>query len=134
MIRTSAMLLRIAQEFFRTDLVGLYGWDRDVRIAAPELREPIPSNIDRIERRRLMAAREGLGRYLEQERLAFGPWEILIYSAAERGPLGEVSLRLDGAVEVTGPLDAATWSKIGARVRDGEQRSPRDVCAGEGKS
>ena len=122
MIRTSAMLLRIAQEFFRTDMVGLYGWDRDVRISAPELREPIPSNIDRIERRRLMAAREGLGKYLEHERLAFGPWEILIYSAAERGPLGEVSLRLDGAVEVTGPLDAATWRRIGERIRHAGQR------------
>ena len=118
MIRSQTMLLRHAQDFFHSDLVGLYRWDQ-VRIAAPELREAIPPNIDRRDRRRLMEEREGKGKYLEQERLHFGPWEILIYSAQERGPVGHISLRdFETAQElVTGPLDPSTWERIGEYIR-----------------
>lgn len=117
-------LLRHAQDFFRSDLVGLYFWDRDVRISAPELRPAILPNIDRRDRRREMEAREGKGKYLEQERLRFGPWEILIYSAQEKGPLGELSLRDFASSKqlIVGPLDPATWQKIGEHIRKSHQR------------
>lgn len=126
MIRTQMALLRHAQDFFRSDLVGLYSWDRDVRIDPPELRPVLAPNLSRVDRRRQMEAREGGGKYLEKERLRFGPWEILIYSAQERGPLGELVLRRAGAVEirdlVAGPLDRATWVKIGEHIRKSHQR------------
>lgn len=123
MIRTQMVLLRHAQDFFNSDLVGLYRWDQ-VRIAPPEKREVLAPNLPPVERRKQIEAREGGGKYLEQERLRFGPWEILLYSAQERGPLGEVSLRdFDTARElVTGPLDSATWKKIGERIRLSHQR------------
>lgn len=124
MIRSQTMLLRHAQDFFRSDLVGLFNWDKDVKLSPPELREPIPPGLGRIERRRAMEAREGKGKYLEQERLRFDPWEILIYSAQERGPVGEVRLRVydTGEELISGPLDASTWRKIGEHVRLTHQR------------
>jgi hypothetical protein len=113
----------MAQEFFRTDLVGIYSWDRDVRIDPPERRPSIPESLNYRDRRTAMAEREGKGKWLEQERLRFGPWEILIYSAQEKGPLGEVTLRDTAARElVTGPLDPATWAKIGELIRSTHQR------------
>ena len=126
MIRSQIALLRHAQDFFRSHLVGLYSWDKDVRIDPPELRQVLAPNLPFRERRRQMEAREGGGKYLEQERLRFGPWEILIYSAQERGPLGEVTLRRTGGIEVrdlvTGPLDPATWARIGEHIRQSHQR------------
>lgn len=120
MIRTQMALLRHAQDFFASDLVGLYRWDR-VQIDPPEKRPVLAPNLVAAERRKQMEAREGGGKYVEQERLRFGPWEILLYSAQERGPLGEVTLRQTGGVEVrdlvTGPLDPATWKKIGEHIR-----------------
>lgn len=118
MIRSQIALLRHAQDFFRSDLVGLYSWDI-VKIGERELRPAIAPNASYRDRKREMEAREGKGKYFERERLTFDPWEILIYSAQERPPLGEVSLRraLDGSVLVTGPLDPATWSQIGKWIR-----------------
>jgi hypothetical protein len=112
-------LLRHAQDFFRSDLVGLFAWDH-VKIDPPQKREEIPPNVDYRERRLMMEARQGLGKFLEQERLTFGPWEILMYSSAERGPLGELILRdkLSTAEVVRGPLDPAVWSKVGAAIRE----------------
>lgn len=123
MIRTQMALLRHAQDFFNSDLIGLYRWDQ-VRIAPPELRSVLAPNLPPVERRKQMEAREGGGKYVEQERLRFGPWEILLYSAQERGPLGEVTLRdFDTSRElVTGPLDPATWKKIGEHIRISHQR------------
>lgn len=128
MIRSQTALIRMAQDFFRSDLVGLYHWDH-VQLAEPELRPPVSANLNHRDRRTAMEAREGKGKYLEQERLVFRPWEILIYSSAERGPLGELILRgagsIDSPVLVAGPLDPATWSKIGAYIRasDGQRRT-----------
>lgn len=126
MIRTQLALLRHAQDFFRSDLVGLYHWDKDVQIDPPEKRPEIPPALSRVDRRKAQEAREGGGRFLEKERLRFGPWEILLYSAQERGPLGEVTLRQTGGVEimdlVTGPIDPATWAKIGEHIRKSHQR------------
>lgn len=119
MIHAESALLRHAQDFFLSDLVGLFSWDH-VRIGPPELRPVIPPNADRKTRRREMEAREGMGKYLEQVRVQFRPWELLIYSSMERGPLGEVSLREfdSGREVVVGPLDSATWHKIGVWIRN----------------
>lgn len=119
MIRPHDTLLRHAQDFFLAELVGYYNFDRAV-IAPPEKRPPIPPTVDIKKRREMMVAREGLGRYLEQVRIGFPPWELLIYSAMEKPPLGEVVLRdMDYGQElVSGPFDPATWSKIGKWIRD----------------
>lgn len=118
MIPSHLALLRHAQDFFRSDLVGLYSWDA-VKIGAREPRPPIAPNIPYRDRKREMEAREGKGRYFEQERLIFDRWEIIMWSAQERPPLGEVSLRdfPDGSARVSGPLDPATWSIIGKWIR-----------------
>jgi hypothetical protein len=125
MIRTQFALLRHAQDFFNSDLVGLYRWDR-ITIDPPERRAALVPNLPPTERRKQMEAREGGGKYVERERLRFGPWEILLYSTQERGPLGEVTLRNTGGVGiedlVTGPLDPATWKKIGEHIRTAHQR------------
>ena len=119
MIRSDAALLRHAQDFFLSDLVGLYSWG-DVKIAPPEERPGIPPNVDYRERRRQMEARAGSGKYYEQVRICFKPWELLIYSSNERPPLGEVTLRdFDSSqVLVDGPLDASTWKLIALRIRE----------------
>jgi len=120
MIRSDSALLRHAQDFFLSDLVGLYSWG-DVQIAPPEVRPGIPPNVDYRERRRQMESRVGMGRNVEQARIVFKPWELLIYSSNERPPLGEVSLReadnINGGVLVSGPIDAATWKRIGEWIR-----------------
>lgn len=120
MIRSDSALLRHAQDFFLSDLVGLYTWDM-VKVAPPEARPGIPPNVDYRERRKQMESRVGMGRNLEQARIVFKPWELLIYSSNERPPLGEVSLReadnINGSVLVSGPIDAATWAKIGNWIR-----------------
>lgn len=118
MIDSQTALLRHAQDFFASDLVGLYRWDR-VKIAEPERRAPIPPNAEYRERRRQMEEREGLGKYVEQVRLLFKPWEILVYSSMEKPPLGEVMLRDFDTTEVfvSGPLDPLTWAEIGRWIR-----------------
>lgn len=125
MIRSHTALLRIAQDFFLSDLVGFYRWP-EVKLGEPELRPSVPSTLSYRDRRAAMEAREGRGKYLEQERLIFGPWEILIYSSVERGPLGEVILRdaldIRSPELVSGPLDPATWSRIGQFIRSQHQR------------
>ena len=123
MIRSHEALLRHAQDFFASDLVGLYRWDH-VKIAEPELNAPIPSNADYRDRRKQMEQREGRGKYIEQVRILFKPWELLIYSSMEKPPLGEVMLRDFDTTEtvVSGPLDSATWTKIAQRIRSGAQR------------
>lgn len=123
MIRSQTALLRHAQDFFNSDLVGLYSWDR-VQIAQPERMPPIPPNAEFRERRKQMQEREGRGKYLEQVRLLFKPWEILIYSSMERPPLGEVVLRDFDTTEilVSGALDPATWAEIGKWIRSHQQR------------
>lgn len=111
MIRPSRMLLRHAQEFFLTHMIGVYDWG-EVQVDPPDLCPP----AERRER--------GIGKYQEKERLTFGPWEILIYSSHERPPLGEISLREGnfGGVILSGPLDPATWAKIGQHIRNASLR------------
>lgn len=119
MIRSSGALLRHAQDFFLSDLVGLYSWG-DVKIAPQEERPGIPPNVDYRERRKQMEARAGMGRHIEQARIVFKPWELLIYSSNERPPLGEVALRIfdTGELLIDGPLDATTWKLIALRIRE----------------
>lgn len=121
MIDSQIALLRHVQDFFASDLVGLYRWDA-VKIADPERRVSIPSTVDYRERRRQMEAREGLGKYIEQARIAFPPWEIVVYSSVERPPLGEVLLRDFNTTEilVSGPLDPLTWAEIGKWIREND--------------
>ncbi len=117
MIDQHAALLRHAQDFFRSDLVGLYSWDQ-VRIANREPAPPISAEMPLRARRDEQFKREG--RYLGQARLIFGDWEILIYAPNERPPLGEVILRpneIGGPVLVSGPIDSATWAEIGLHIR-----------------
>lgn len=117
MIHPHSALLRHAQDFFRSDLLGLYSWDQ-VRIANPELAAPIPAEASLHDRRAAQDKREG--RYIGQARLIFGTWEILIYSPNERPPLGEVILRpneIGGPALVSGPIDSATWAEIGQKIR-----------------
>ena len=117
MIRPHESLLRHAQDFFRSDLLGIYSWDQ-VRIAAPEKPPTIAAEAPLKARRDEQYRREG--RYVGVARLIFGPWEILIYSPNEKPPLGEVLLRpneIGGETLVSGPIDAATWAAIGKRIR-----------------
>lgn len=107
MIRPHAALLRHAQDFFRSDMVGLYSWDH-VKIG----------DLDRVPSDKRRERHQG--KYFEQARLLFGRWEILMYSSNEKPPLGEVQLRenqVGGEVYVSGPLDAATWGDIAKRIR-----------------
>ena|ERR1700694_537827 len=117
MIHPHSALLRHAQDFFRSDLLGLYSWDQ-VRIAPREIAMPIAPDTPVRKRREMQDHREG--KYKGEARLVFGPWEILIYSPNEKPPLGEVQLRenqIGSEIFVSGPLDAATWSDIGKHIR-----------------
>ena len=113
MIRSQKALLRHAQEFFLTWMVGYYDWG-SVDIAPPELTPP----AERRER--------GIGKYREKERLMFGLWEILIYSSHEKPPMGELSLRIRDRFEqhpvIVGDLDPMTWAKIGKYIRNTESQ------------
>ena len=129
MIRSQTALLRHAQDFFLSDLVGYYSFE-GTKIAPPELREPIPPEMDYRKRRAEMEKRQGLGKYVEQVRISFKPWELLIYSSMEKPPVGWVALRenrfgADLVEVVSGPLDPATWRQIGEAIRSADVRQRR---------
>lgn len=105
MIRSHFALMRAAREFFALNLPQ-YNF-AEVKLRDPEL-------LNDKERRE-----RGQGRYREQVWLSFGPWEIGIFAAEERPPLGTLILRennINGETLIEGPYAPATWAAIAARI------------------
>lgn len=127
MIRANLALYRQAQEMFRGHLVGVYQWD-EVVFPPRKAREKIPTaGLSKIERRRIQAERRE-GKFEEEICLQFGLWEITVTSPTDHPPLGCV--QLTGAAEIKGPLDPATWAKIGETIKQ-KTEELRDVEGAE---
>lgn len=105
-------LSRHLPEFFDTELRGLYRFDQ-ITVLPPE-DAPRPEGMSHLRR-------PPFGKYRELVAARFGPYDLSVYSPNERPPLGEVVLTYaDG--EISGPLDQATWQRLGAFIRNREQR------------
>lgn len=112
MIRPIAALLRQAQDLFQMKLVGIYRWD-DVKIAPKEKTEqPKPY---RTSRGRIRRDERPEGRYHASVSIEFGLWGLVIEGPNEHPPLGWI--KLDGPDIVEGPLDPATWTRIGDCIK-----------------
>lgn len=123
MIRANLALFRQAQEMFRAHLVGVFSWEQvEFSPRTKRLVKPM-ADMSRRERRNARRDRPE-GKYEQEVRLQFGIWEILIQSPADHPPLGNVVLT--GAAEVSGPLDPATWDRIGQTIKQ-KTEELRDV-------
>jgi hypothetical protein len=116
MIRARAALLRQAQDFFQSYLLGLYRWD-ETRIAAPEKNEVPEPAINARGRKRRPERPEG--KFHATVEIEFGIWRLKIEGPNEHPPLGW--LKLDGHGELEGPLDAAVWRLFGEHIRKQEE-------------
>lgn len=108
-MRARAALFRQLQAFFETELRGLY------KISDFVPHEPQPAE-ERTERGRRFA----YGKLKEIVEGRFGPFEVLIASPLEVPPLGRVTLRHPD-LQISGPLDPATFAKMGAAVKHQQQ-------------
>lgn len=105
-------LSRHVQVFFETELCGLYRFDQ-IEIMMPE-DAPRPEGWS-------VLRRPPFGRHREVITVRFGLYELSVLSPNEAPPLGEVVLELPGDEKVSGPLDEATWKRIGTTIRDRER-------------
>lgn len=102
-IRQEAVLIRLAREFFETQLLGIISLG-ETTIAEASLEKKIPG------RRQL--PREVL-------EIDFPPYRLVVKSSNEAPPLGEVELEVNGAGTGKGTLDTATWATLGKIIREG---------------
>lgn len=114
MIRAQLALTRQAQDMFRAHLVGVIGWE-EVAFSPRNKRQVVPmASLSRLERRRIREDRPE-GKFEQEVCLRFGVWEIRIQSPTDHPPLGCVTLT--GDTTIKGPLDPATWDKIGQHIK-----------------
>ncbi len=115
-------LMRLAQQFFVDELVGVYSLDG-------------AKVVDPIEVPREKGRGRDEGRYRALVALTFGPFELEIVAPGEQdvfgqvSPLGKVEVICGGVERMSGPLDAATWKRIGAFIRE---RAGEDHGRGRG--
>lgn len=106
-----AGLFRQLQQFFETELCGVYRWDGVAHFPAEK--------TNRVEGERPNA----FGKLKEIVAVRFGDYDLTVFSPNEDPPLGWAMLNYpNGAVE--GPLDQTTWARIGAFIRSQTQRKP----------
>lgn len=116
MIRPLAALTRQAQEFFHTELVGIFRWD-DVEFAPPEKQEKPEPEINT--RGRRVRPERPEGKFHATVRMEFGIWRLMIDGPTERPPLGW--LTLEGHETIEGPLDAATWRRFAVHIKENHE-------------
>lgn len=111
MLSARSLLLRQLQQFFETDLVGLYSWF-NVRHRQGE-KNP----------------KEKGRRQTDMERVYvdFGDYSISVSTPDHAPPLGEILLYNAVSGETTkGPLDASTWASIGEKIRTSPSHHLKD--------
>lgn len=104
-------LSRHLQVFFETELCGLFRFDQ-VEFMQPEA-APLPEGWSKLRR-------PPFGRNREKVEVRFGTYDLAILSPNEVPPLGEIVLTHAGGVE-RGPLDEATWKRMGTIIRERER-------------
>lgn len=105
-------LSRHLQVFFETELCGLYRFDEIQILPAEDAPRPEGWSVLR---------RAPFGKYRELITIRFAMYELSVASPNENPPLGEITLiHPDG--EERGPLDHATWKRIGAFIRERDER------------
>lgn len=112
MIRARAALTRQAQDFFHAHLVGLYRWDDVTFKPAEKVEKPEPVITARGRRRR---PERPEGKFLDLVEMEFGIWRLTIAGPNEHPPIGWILL--EAGEEIEGPLDPATWQRLGAHIK-----------------
>lgn len=124
MIDGRRALMRVAEQFFRDELLGHYRID-DAEIFPAKLVERRPG-----------APREQ-GKFHDCLAMRFGPFTLSVFGPDEPDelgivrPLGWATLRDDFAHE-QGTFDPATWRRFGAFIRERKQDYERSSGAGRG--
>lgn len=111
MINGRLILYRHLQDFFEREIFEQYRWHQ-VRHCDPEL-AAVPAG----------RRRNPLGRDRETARVLFDDYELEIASSEETPPLGRVTLMIAGREKIEGPIDPATWAKMGAYIRQHSQKA-----------
>lgn len=114
MLNTRSALIRQLQAFFETHLRGAWRWYTagalDELAPAGSIRLRAPDRHDKIPGRRQM----------DKNIVAvdFGDYAIQVSAPDEAPPLGKIVCfhQLRGSIE--GPLDAATWDKMAAFIKE----------------
>lgn len=115
MIHARAALTRQAQEFFHTNLVGIFSWD-DVEFAPAEKTDKLAPIINARGRRvRPERLERDEGKFHATVQMEFGIWRLTIKGPNEHPPIGW--LKLEGYDIVEGPLDAATWKRFAEHIK-----------------
>lgn len=105
-------LSRHLQAFFETELCGLYRFDQVVIL--PAEKAPLPEGWSPLRR-------SPFGKYRELIIVRFAMYELAVSSPNEKPPLGEITLEHPDGREY-GPLDHATWQRIGKIIRERDAR------------
>lgn len=98
MIHPRVALCSHIRQFVDTELPGLYRFD-DLEFMPPEKK-----------------SERGRDKWRETAEVRFGPYNLTVSLPGEKPPLGLIELSYMGG-NVTGPLDTATWNRIGERIR-----------------
>lgn len=109
MIVVRRHLVAHARVLFENELCGLFSWDEDVVLHPAEPNELLEGG-----------RRNPLGKWRDSISMSFGHFRLEIESADEHPPLGQASLFHDGRLACEGALDALTWTKIGARIKESQ--------------
>lgn len=106
-MRARVSLFRHLQIFFETHLRGVYRFDQFVPYPAHDA-TPMETGKRRWE----------FGKTKEIVEGRIGDFEVLLASPLEVPPLGRVALRkINGQTMVTGPLDPATFERMGEALK-----------------
>lgn len=103
-------LSRHIQVFFETELCGRYRFDEVVFLPPEEAARPAGWSPLR---------RPPFGRHRELVAIQFGAYDLSVASPNEKPPLGEILLVHPDGREY-GPLDEATWKRLGNLIRTRE--------------
>lgn len=104
MIHARRALLAHVRAFVEQELCGIVRFDELEHIAPMDAEAPPGRRTN------------PYGRHCEVVEVRFGNYDLAVKSPSEAPPLGSVELRYLGGIE-DGPLDPATWKRLGAFIR-----------------
>lgn len=106
MIEARRSLVGLTRDFVTRELSSVYSWDELVF----DTPDPMPRRED--------GRRSLLGKFRERIMVRFDRYALEVRSSADDPPLGSVKLFDREKVAVRGPIDARTWSEVGAYLRE----------------
>jgi hypothetical protein len=127
LIRERSALTRQVINFFQMHLLGVYRWDEATVLPALPIPRPVYEiGLTRDERE----ARRDDRKVHDMVAVKFGPFELIAKGPYEdaQHPCGLIRVTR-GDLFVEGPLDEATWKKVGDFIKQKEENDERSSSA-----